>query len=220
MTQIRRGRRRYYDLFSHFYDAFIRMHSRQDEDDTRGGLVHAAHLEGKQKPRILDVCCGTGSVILTFKEHFPDSVAVGYDFSPGMLRRAKEKDTEGQVVFVEGDAAELPFADDSFDVVTCSHVLYELKGETRQKALEEMRRVVRPDGCVLLMEHEVPSHPFVKLLFNIRMFSMGSSDAREFVAGGLEPIRKVFPSVTLSHSRTGRSKLISCQGKQAISPAP
>lgn len=210
MTKARTGRRRYYNIFSHFYDAFIKMHSRQD-DGTRGTLVHAAHLSGKREPRILDVCCGTGSVILTFKEHYPDSFAVGYDFSPGMLRMAKAKDTEGGVFFMEGDAAKLPFEDNSFDVVTCSHALYELKGETRQKALEEMKRVVRPFGYVLLMEHEVPTHPVVKLLFNLRMLAMGSSDAQEFVAGGLEPFRKVFSTVHLSHSRTGRSKLISCQ---------
>ena len=211
MTQIRTGRRRYYDIFSHFYDAFIRMHARQDEDDTRDFLVAAAYLGEKTMPRILDICCGTGSVILTFKERYPESVAVGYDFSPGMLRKAQEKNVNGRVVFIEGDAADLPFDENSIDVVTCSHALYELKGETRQKALQEMKRVVRPDGYVLLMEHEIPRNPVVKLLFYIRMLSMGSDDAREFVKGGLEPLKKIFSRVTLSHSRTGKSKLMSCQ---------
>ncbi len=187
------------------------MHARQDEDDTRDFLVAAAHLGGKTMPRILDICCGTGSVILTFKERYPESVAVGYDFSPGMLRKAQGKNVNGRVVFIEGDAADLPFDENSFDVVTCSHALYELKGETRQKALREMKRVVRPDGYVLLMEHETPRNPVVKLLFYIRMLSMGSDDAREFVKGGLEPLKKIFSRVTLSHSRTGKSKLMSCQ---------
>lgn len=211
MTQIRTGRRRYYNIFSHFYDAFIRMHARQDEDDTRDFLVAAAHLGEKTMPRILDICCGTGSVILTFKERYPESVAVRYDFSPGMLRKAQEKNANGGVVFIEGDAADLPFDENSFEVVTCSHALYELKGETRQKALREMKRVVRPDGYVLLMEHEIPRNPVVKLLFYIRMLSMGSDDACEFVKGGLEPLKKIFSRVTLSHSRTGKSKLMSCQ---------
>ncbi len=94
--------------------------------------------------------------------------------------------------------------------MTCSHALYELKGESRRKALLEMRRVVRPDGVVLLMEHEVPRHPVVKALFHIRMFAMGSDDAREFVRGGMEPLKKVFPRVSLSHSKTGKSRLMSC----------
>ena len=211
MTQLRTGRRKYYDIFSPFYDAFIRLHSRQNEDDTRDFLVHAAHLAGKTAPRILDICCGTGSVILTFKERCPKALAVGYDFSHGMLSKAQEKNTNGQVVFVEGDAATLPFAENSFDVVTCSHALYELKGETRQNALREMKRVVRPDGYVLVMEHEIPRHPVVKILFYLRMASMGSKDASEFVKGGLDPFERVFSRVTLSHSRTGKSKLMSCR---------
>ncbi|MEE4253016.1 MAG: class I SAM-dependent methyltransferase [Desulfuromusa sp.] len=211
MTKLRTGRRRYYDIFSHFYDAFIRMHSRQDEDDTRGFLVDAAHLKNKSTPRILDVCCGTGSVILTFGRRYPKAVTIGYDFSHGMLRKAQEKNVTGRVAFAEGDAALLPFADDSFDVVTCSHALYELKGESREKALREMKRVVHPEGDVLLMEHEIPRHPVVKLLFYLRMLSMGAKDARQFMQAGMEPLKKIFTRVTLSHSRTGKSRLMRCQ---------
>jgi len=211
MTQPRSGRRRYYDIFSHFYDAFIRLHSRQNKDDTRDFLVDAAGLEGKIMPRILDICCGTGSVILAFKERYPGSVCIGYDFSSGMLRKAREKDVSGQILFIEGDAVALNSDESSFDVVTCSHALYELKGEAREKALREMKRVVRPDGYVLLMEHEIPRQPVTKFLFYVRMFSMGSKDSREFVKGGLEPFNKIFSRVTLSHSRSGKSKLIRCQ---------
>ncbi len=211
MTQLRSGRRKYYDIFSHFYDAFIRLHARQDEDDTRDFLVDAAHLEDKPMPRILDIWCGTGSVILVFKERYPESETIGYDFSPGMLRKAQEKDVSGKVVFVEGDAAILPFDENSFDVVTCSHALYELKGETREMALREMKRVVRPDGLVLFMEHEIPTHPVIKFLFYVRMLSMGSKDAREFLKEGLEPFKKIFSQVHFSHSRSGQSKLICCQ---------
>ncbi|OHB32500.1 MAG: hypothetical protein A2X84_04345 [Desulfuromonadaceae bacterium GWC2_58_13] len=211
MTQMRTGRRKYYDIFSHFYDAFIRMHSRQDEDDTRGFLVNAAHLEHKPGARILDICCGTGSVVLTFAERHPEASAIiGTDFSHGMLRRAREKNRAGRVVFIEGDAAKLPFADDSFDAVSCSHALYELKGETRQKALHEMKRVIKPDGVVLLMEHEVPQKPLIRFLFRIRMLTLGSKDAREFMGDG-EHLKKIFPHVELSHSRTGKSKLMSCR---------
>jgi hypothetical protein len=92
MNRIRSGRRRYYDIFSNYYDAFIRMHSRGDKDDTRDFLVESACLGNRPSPRIIDICCGTGSVILAFKERYPESEAIGYDFSPGMLRKAREKD--------------------------------------------------------------------------------------------------------------------------------
>ncbi len=211
MQGLRVGRRKYYNLFSYFYDAFIRLHARQDEDDTRHFLVDAAQLKNKSAPGILDVCCGTGSVVLAFAEHSPDALLVGCDFSHGMLRKAQEKNADTHALFVEGDAAELPFSDNSFDVVSCSHALYELKGQAREKALWEMKRVTHPDGVILLMEHEVPSHPVVKFLFNVRLIFMGSNDAREFVEGGLQRLRKIFSRVTLRHSPSGKSRLMICQ---------
>ena len=212
MSKLRRGRRKYYDLFSYFYDAFIRLHARQDEDDTRHFLVDAAHLEKRTISSILDICCGTGSVIFAFAERHPDAILVGYDFSRGMLRKAREKDLIGRAVFVEGDAAELPFADESFDRVTCSHALYELKRRARERALLEMRRVLCPDGLVLLMEHEVPRHPIVRLLFYLRLFSAGFGDAREFLfAGGVERLKKIFSWVAVSHSPSGKSRLMICR---------
>ncbi|MGD8509658.1 MAG: methyltransferase domain-containing protein [Syntrophobacterales bacterium] len=211
MPGLRVGRRKYYDLFSYFYDAFIRLHARQDAEVTRHFLVDAAQLETKAAHSILDVCCGTGSVVLAFGEHCPDALIVGYDFSHGMLRKAQEKNVDTRTIFVEGDAAELPFPDNSFDVVSCSHALYELKGHAREKALWEMKRVIQPAGVVLLIEHEVPSHFFVKFLFNVRMISMGSDDAREFVEGGMQQLRKIFSRVNLRHSQSGKSRLTICK---------
>ena len=211
MSKLRTGRRIYYNVFSHVYDAFIRLHARRDAGDTRNFLVEMANPEGKSKPTILDICCGTGGVIVAFANRYPEGVTIGYDFSRGMLRKVQHKQTSGKIILIEGDAARLPFADESFDIVTCSHALYELKRQTRQTALKEMKRVVCSDGLVLLMEHEVPQHPLVRILFNIRMMTMGSADAMEFVEGGLDPFRRIFPDVSLHHSLTAKSKLIVCR---------
>ncbi len=214
MSHLRTGRRTYYNLFSHMYDTFVKMHARREGKDTRNFLVKMAHPEGTEPTTILDVCCGTGAVVLAFANRYSDSLIVGYDFSRGMLRKAKSNAGARQVMFIEGDAATLPFADESFDVITCSHALYELKGQAREAALREMKRVVRPTGIVLVMEHEVPTHPFIKFLFNLRMLTMGSADAREFVSGGLEPFAKIFQDVSLVHSPSGKSKLIMCRKQQ------
>ena len=211
MSRLRAGRRKYYDLFSHCYDGFIRLHARRDEDDTRHFLVDSAARNEKFPHRILDICCGTGSVIIAFGKRYPDAVLVGYDFSHGMLRKAQEKSAAGRAVYLEGDAAQLPFPDASFDVVTCSHALYELKAEAREKALQEMSRVMNPDGLVLLMEHEVPSRPLIRLLFYMRLFTMGSADAREFVEGGIQRLKRIFSRVTLSRSPSGKSRLMICE---------
>jgi demethylphylloquinol methyltransferase len=211
MPRVRTGRRIYYNVFSYVYDAFVNLHGRGHAGDTRNFLVEMANPEKKIHPTILDICCGTGAVIAAFANRYPESITVGYDFSRGMLRKAQHKQKSIKTTFMEGDAAALPFADESFDVVTCSHALYELKGRTRRTALREMKRIIRSDGAVLLMEHEVPHHPLIKMLFNIRMMSMGSADALEFVKGGPDPFRRIFPDVSLYHSPTGKSKLIVCR---------
>ncbi|WP_320042026.1 class I SAM-dependent methyltransferase [uncultured Desulfobacter sp.] len=210
MSDIRKGRQKYYNIFSHFYDLFIKMHSHNHGEETRKFLVNSAKLGEKNHPRVLDICCGTGSVALAFTQKHPNVQSIGYDFAVGMLHKAKQKDTSGRTQFINGDAARLSFADNSFDVVCCSHALYELKNEVRTAALLEMKRVVKPYGLVLIMEHEVPRKRLIKILFYIRMMSMGPKDAREFVKQGTLPFQKIFADVTLSHSQSGKSKLITC----------
>jgi ubiquinone/menaquinone biosynthesis C-methylase UbiE len=207
--KIRPVRRRYYDLFSYIYDGFIRLHARDDESDTRQFLMNSAGLEYKSSPRILDVCCGTGSVVLNFVRRYENCMAVGYDFSHGMLRRAYEKAAGYQVDFVEGDAAELPFPDDSFNVVVCSHALYELKGCAREAALLEMKRLIKPGGRILIMEHEVPRQKFLRMLFKIRMLFAGGADGGT-IDTGMDQFRNIFPKVLRTHSESGKSILVSC----------
>jgi len=211
MSKLRTGRQKYYNIFSHFYDLFIKLHSHKDGEETRKFLVGSAQLEEKTHPRVLDICCGTGSVVIAFAKQFPDILAVGYDFSLGMMHKAKEKDLSDSIIFINGDAARLSFVDDCFDVVCCSHALYELKNDVRKQALLEMKRVVKPNGLVLIMEHEVPRKRFIKMLFYIRMLTMGPKDSREFVKQGISPFEKIFAKVTLSHTRSGKSKLIICR---------
>jgi len=122
----------------------------------------------------------------------------------------EEKDYFKRVTFFEGDAALLPFSNDVFDVTVCSHALYELKGEARTDALKEMKRIVKPGGTVLIMEHEVPAHPLIKLLFKIRMSLVGSAGAKEFLGAGLEPFKQLFSEVQLSHTPSGKSRLVRC----------
>ena len=208
---MRTGRQKYYDIFSYCYDSFINLHAGRHRDETRRFLVDSCRLGESENPSILDICCGTGSVILAFADHTPAALTIGYDFSSGMLQRAQKKDTAGTVSYVQGDAAKLAFRSDCFDIVCCSHALYELKGRVRNASLREMKRVVKPDGTVLIMEHEVPRNPALRALFNLRMLMMGAADAEEFLRQDLSPYEKLFTDVSLSHTPSGKSKLIACR---------
>jgi ubiquinone/menaquinone biosynthesis C-methylase UbiE len=214
-TPSRYWRRRYYDIFSVCYDRFIQLHARRDESGTRSFLADSAALSHLSVPLGLDICCGTGAVLMALANRYPRGIFVGYDFSFGMLRAARRKHLVGCISLVQGNAATLPFADDTFHAVSCSHALYELKGADRSRALNEMKRVVRQDGVVLIMEHEPPSGALAAFMFRLRLKAMGSADAEEFVESGLAPFRKIFPCVSLRHSPSGKSKLICCRKGKA-----
>ncbi len=206
---MRRSRRAYYDLFSHFYDFVIALHSKDRNAALRDFLVDNAGVAAGS--RLLDICTGTGAVALRAQETTgPDGVAVGLDFSEGMIRKACEKARRarlGGVYFVVADAACLPFRADAFEAVTCSHAMYELSPEARTHALEEARRVLRPGRRFLMMEHCEPTHPFVRFLYQVRLARMGSARNRSFARDEVPFLCQFFRDVKRQVSPTGRSKL-------------
>jgi demethylmenaquinone methyltransferase/2-methoxy-6-polyprenyl-1,4-benzoquinol methylase len=99
---------------------------------------------------ILDLAAGTG----TSSEPFAAAGAAVFptDLSLGMLTVGKRRRPE--LSFVAGDALQLPYADDSFDAVTISFGLRNV--ENTLAALEEMRRVTKPGGSLVVCEFSTP----------------------------------------------------------------
>jgi demethylmenaquinone methyltransferase/2-methoxy-6-polyprenyl-1,4-benzoquinol methylase len=114
--------------------------------------------------RVLDLAAGTGTSTVTFASSGADCVAC--DFSLGMLQAGKSRGlpgTSGRVGFAAGDAMLLPFKDDSFDAITISFGLRNVQ-ET-QAALEEMYRVTRPGGRLVVCEFSRITVPPVDMLY-------------------------------------------------------
>ena len=203
-------RKRYYNLFSLVYDFIIRVHSRDPEGHLRKCLVERAEVIPGEN--VLDVCTGTGSVAIEFSKKVGNrGTVVGVDFSRGMLVKAKGKAIKAglhNLYLIEAKAGELPFKDNQFRVVTLAYALYELKTEERKKAIAEMGRVMREGGRVLVMEHEVPKHFLLRILFYIRMYTMGSRGAKFFLRNELAPFQGRFQQVTKEVIPGGRSKII------------
>jgi len=96
---------------------------------------------------VLDVACGTGSLARAAQlETGLKGKVVGLDLSEKMLEAARRHSKT--VEWTLGDAASLPFEDDSFDRVTCQFSLMFLSN--RVATIKEMRRVCKPDGLVVL----------------------------------------------------------------------
>ena len=108
-----------------------------------GYLVDAAGVASGQS--VLDVACGTGIVARTAAERMNGlGRVVGLDVNEGMLAVARL--IRPEVEWHHGDAGDLPFPDASFDTVLCQAAL--MFFPARVRALEEMGRVVTPEGTV------------------------------------------------------------------------
>ena len=104
------------------------------------------HANVKAGDRLLDVACGTGVVPITAARL--GAKATGLDLTPELLQRAREnaRISGVSVEFHEGDAENLPFADNSFDVVTSQfgHIF----APRPEIAIAEMLRVLKPGGTI------------------------------------------------------------------------
>ena len=203
-------RRSYYNLFSRVYDAFIRLHSGDAEGLLRRFIAEKAQL--REGDRALDLCTGTGSVALELARTVrKGGMAIGLDFSHGMLKRAREKSTRlhsCNLYLVEADASMLPFKDSCFKAVTCSHAFYELKGCDRERAVEEVARVTSKGGRFCLMEHAEPRGPLARFFFSLRIRLLGSGDARTFFENESHTLGAQFGQITTEMPPTGNSKLM------------
>ena len=148
------------------YDLNNRLHSFGQDQRWRRKAVKLAQLQPGD--RVLDVACGTGDLTIAFRDalrkrsatndtaagqrpaHLP---VVGLDFTYAMLPPAVRKSAEG-CAYLNGDAMALPFADQSFDVVSIAFGLRNVADPAA--AVREFRRVLRPGGRLVILEFSEP----------------------------------------------------------------
>ncbi len=97
---------------------------------------------------VLDLCCGTGDLAGLIKKIQPQACVTGIDFSEKMLDIASDKYCD--VRFFQGDATNLPYEDNSFDIVTMAFGLRNI--QNAEKAVEEVYRVLKPNGKFLHLD--------------------------------------------------------------------
>lgn len=104
--------------------------------------------------RLLDVGCGTGLLLRLLAGRADAAQLAGLDYSPEMLRRltAAAADVPGgdRILAVQGDAERLPFADASFDLVTCCNSFHHYPHQ--EAAVAGFHRVLRPGGRLILVD--------------------------------------------------------------------
>ena len=120
--------------------------------------------------RILDVACGTGdSTISIAKAAGEGSTVTGVDISEGMMalveRKAEKAGVAGRIGLAVADGEALPYADGTFDRVTCAFGIRNF--EHKEQGLSEFRRVLKPGGKVVILELSVPQNKVVRWAYDL-----------------------------------------------------
>ena len=122
----------------------------------------------KTGDRALDLCCGTGDISFALARNGAETT--GLDFSPQMLEvaesrrpKANRKSQIANLKFFQGDALQLPFPENSFDIVTVGYGLRNLT--SWERGLDEMSRVARPGARLIVLDFGKPANALWRALY-------------------------------------------------------
>jgi ubiquinone/menaquinone biosynthesis C-methylase UbiE len=130
------------------FDPLVRVTTRE-RTFKRRLLERAAARPGED---VLDLGAGTGTLALMLKATVPGTAVTGLDADQEILARARAKAAAAgtEVSFVHAYSNEMPFADDSFDLIVSTLFFHHLDSETKRATLRECLRVLRPGGRLVV----------------------------------------------------------------------
>ena len=118
---------------------------------------------------ILDVAIGTADLTLEILRQGKASHVTGLDVSRQMMAIGEQKVAKAgyvdKVTFDYGSALDMPYEDQSFDVVTCAYGVRNFSD--LQRGLNEMYRVLKPGGQVIILEFSYPTNPLVRACYDL-----------------------------------------------------
>jgi demethylmenaquinone methyltransferase/2-methoxy-6-polyprenyl-1,4-benzoquinol methylase len=140
--------------------------------------------------RIIDVCCGTGSQLRLLKRY--GFHGVGIDLSESMLKVAKRGKNAPDCFL--GDATATGFEDEAFDFALITFALHETGWENAQAILDEVQRILRPGGHVMIVDYvfEKGAPKMADCAIRWIEFLAGTNHYRNFIhykeSGGLDAL--------------------------------
>lgn len=144
-----------------FYDVGVRLTMR--ERLWRPMVVEQVVSNGPET--VLDLGCGTGALAIPIAQRLGSARVVAVDGDPDVLDIGRSKPGGDLVEWVEGYADDVPLDDGTVDSVVTSLVLHHLPLHSKLAALIEARRVLRPDGQLVLADWAKPQDPVMSAAF-------------------------------------------------------
>ena len=164
---------RMFDNIAHSYDVLNHLFSFGIDVLWRKRTIRLLrkHWHGKDGPfRLMDMATGTADfAIEAIRMNLRDTQVTGVDISPGMLevgrRKISKRNWDDQIELIEGDSADLPFQDNTFDAFTVAFGVRNF--ENLDLGMQEMLRVLKPEGIGFVLEFSKPKTFPMKQLFGL-----------------------------------------------------
>lgn len=166
-----------------FFDPL--MAAALDEAPLRERLIDQARIGPGQS--VLDLGCGTGSLLVQLKKRHPDAIAVGLDADPEILELATKKAAAAgvDIEFVLGPGAALPLQPESFDRILSSLFFHHLGREDKHRTLAAARKLLRTGGEIHVMDWGRPDSRLMRAAFLGVQLPDGFATRADNVAGRL-----------------------------------
>ena len=145
-----------YDFLNHFLSCGVDI-------IWRNKFIKSLNFSNHDK--VLDVATGTGDVAFAIRKKYKTEI-IGLDLSVNMLEKAKQKSKKykiDDISFIEGDAENLPFNDNTFDKLVISYGLRNLGN--CERGLSEFYRVLKPNGKIGILEFLHPKSTIIAKIF-------------------------------------------------------
>lgn len=135
---------------------------------------------------LLDVATGTGQQAFAFAKRGYN--VIGIDIAESMLEIAQKHNKDGLVRFEVADATRLRFDENSFDVSCISFALHDMPLLIREKVLQEMVRVTKPNGIIVIVDYDLPSNKIGKAWIYYLTTLYEGEYYKQFIASDLEAL--------------------------------
>lgn len=164
---------RMFDNIAHSYDFLNHLFSFGIDILWRKRTIRLLrkHWNGKTGPfRLMDMATGTADfAIEAIRMNLQNTRVTGVDISPGMLevgrKKISKRNWNEKIELIQGDSADLPFQDDTFDAFTVAFGVRNF--ENLDLGMQEMLRVLKPGGVGLVLEFSKPKRFPMKQLFGL-----------------------------------------------------
>jgi len=177
------------------YDAISRMAALSVGGEGRFRQLALQGLSINSQTKILDLCCGSGQATQVLWQYSQN--VTGLDASPLSLQRAKNNVPEAE--YVQAFAEEMPFGDDTFDLVHTSVAMHEMTPQQLRQILQQVYRVLKPGGIFTLIDFHAPTNLLFWPGISIFMWLFETETAWELINTDLLGLLREFGFRELQH---------------------